>query len=395
MKNILVINAGSSSVKLSVFDSGTESLTRVIYAKAVRLFHQDAQIKIYDKDKNVLVEKLLSEITVDKPNHKVAIEFFLGWLSQQSEIKLIAVGHRVVHGGPKYGNPVKITNEVLDDLINFQPLAPLHQQHNLAPIDIIKDLYTDMLQVACFDTAFHQTIPEVADCFALPKKYYKEGVRRYGFHGLSYEYIVQTLSKKHQINDKKIVIAHLGNGASMCAIANAKSIATTMSFTPLDGLVMGTRCGDLDPGVILHLISHYSLTADEISELLYKKSGLLGVSGETNNMLKLLASKSKSCMQAIDLFCYQVNRHLGALVAELGGVDQIVFTAGIGENSAVIRSKICKLASWLDFEIDRQANENNHTKISNQNSHVEISVIPTNEALMIANHVQKIIVVNS
>ena len=395
MQNILIINAGSSSVKLSVFDSGSESLIRVVYAKAVRLFHQDAQIKIYDKDKNELVVKNLNEITIDKPNQKVAIEFFLGWLSQQSEIKLIAVGHRVVHGGPKYGKPVKITNEVLDDLISYQPLAPLHQQHNLAPIDVIKDLYTDMPQVACFDTAFHQTIPEIADCFALPKKYYEEGVRRYGFHGLSYEYIVQILSEKEQINDKKIVIAHLGNGASMCAIANAKSIATTMSFTPLDGLVMGTRCGDLDPGVILHLILHYSLTADEISELLYKKSGLLGVSGETNNMLKLLASKSNSCMQAIDLFCYQVNRHLGALVAELGGVDQIVFTAGIGENSAVIRSKICKLASWLGVEIDSQANENNRTKISNQNSHVEISVIPTNEASMIANHVQKIIVVNS
>ena len=395
MKNILVVNAGSSSVKLSIFESGIENLTRVIFAKAVRLFHQDAKIKIYDKDKNVLVEKNLSEITVDKPNHKVAIEFFLGWLSQQSQIELIAVGHRIVHGGPKYCKPVNISNEVHNDLMSYQPLAPLHQQYNLAPINTIKEIYTDMLQVACFDTAFHQTIPEVANCFALPRNYYQEGVRRYGFHGLSYEYIVEVLSEKQQINNKKIVVAHLGNGASMCAIANAKSIATTMSFTPLDGLVMGTRCGDLDPGVILHLISHYSLTADEISELLYKKSGLLGVSGETNNMLKLLASKSNSCMQAIDLFCYQVNRHLGALVAELGGVDQIVFTAGIGENSAVIRSKICKLASWLGVELDSQANEKNQTKISSQNSHVEISVIPTNEALMIANHVQKIIVVNS
>jgi len=390
MENVLVINAGSSSVKLSIFDSENNNLIRIINARAVRLFHKDAQISIYDANKKLLVEKKLSAITVDLPNHKVAIEFFLGWLSQQANINLVAVGHRVVHGGPKYAKPVLITDEVNKDLHSYQPLAPLHQQHNLAPVEIVKYLYPDLLQIACFDTAFHQTMPEVAKSFALPKKYFNDGVRRYGFHGLSYEYIVECLSTQQNIDNKKIVIAHLGNGASLCAVADKKSIATTMSFTPLDGLVMGTRCGDLDPGVVLHLMNHYSMSAEEISNLLYKESGLLGVSNESNNMRTLLASSLHASLQAVELFCYQVNRHIGTLVAELGGVDQLVFTAGIGENSPVIREKICARANWLGLALDHQANEESQTTISNQESSVEISVIPTNEALMIAKHVLQI-----
>lgn len=387
MEHILVINAGSSSVKLPVFEVQEKNLVRVINACAVRLFHQDAQINIHDENKKVLVEKNLAEMTIDPPNHKVAIEFFLGWLSQQQNINLVAVGHRVVHGGPKYANPVVITDDVNKDLNSYRPLAPLHQQHNLAPVPIVKELYPDLLQIACFDTAFHQTMPEVAKRFALPEKYYVEGVRRYGFHGLSYEYIVQCLSN---CDSKKIIIAHLGNGASMCAVAKGKSIATTMSFTPLDGLVMGTRCGDLDPGVVLHLMTHYSLSAEEISSILYKKSGLLGVSNDTNNMRKLLESNSQTSKKAVDLFCYQANRHIGALVAELGGLDQLIFTAGIGENASIIREKICGLAKWLGLGLDSQANQENRSIISNKNSSVEISVIPTNEALMIAKHAMKI-----
>lgn len=390
MEHFLVINAGSSSVKLSVFEVQENNLVRVINARAVRLFHQDAQIAIYDENKKVLVEKILAEISIDSPNHKVAIEFFLGWLSQQKNINLVAVGHRVVHGGPKYAKPVVISDEVNIDLNSYQPLAPLHQQHNLAPVSVIKELYPDLLQIACFDTAFHQTMPEVAKRFALPDKYYDEGVRRYGFHGLSYEYIVECINNQQNIDNKKIIIAHLGNGASMCAVANGKSIATTMSFTPLDGLVMGTRCGDLDPGVVLHLMIHYSLDAEEISSMLYKKSGLLGVSNDTNNMRKLLESNAQDSTKAVGLFCYQANRHIGALVAELGGLDQLIFTAGIGENSSIIREKICVLAKWLGLEIDPLANQENRSTISNQNSSVEISVIPTNEALMIAKHAMKI-----
>jgi len=390
MKNILVINAGSSSVKLSVYGAENNKLTRIINARAVRLFHRDAAISIFGDDEKPLLEKDLTEVSVELPNHRDAIEFFLGWLTQQSDIKLIAVAHRVVHGGPKYAKPVIINESVYKDLNSYQPLAPLHQQHNLAPVDIIKDMHPDMLQVACFDTAFHQTMPEAAKRFALPEKYYEEGVRRYGFHGLSYEYIVDALSKQQNIENKKIIIAHLGNGASMCAIEHKKSIATTMSFTPLDGLVMGTRCGDLDPGVVLHFIEHYSMNVKEITNLLYKKSGLVGVSNETNNMRKLLNSKQHNAMQAIELFCYQANRSIGSLVAELGGLDQLVFTAGIGENSAVIRKKICQLGKWIGLEIDEQANKDNHTTISNQKSSVEISVIPTNEALMIAQHALQI-----
>lgn len=390
MEHFLVINAGSSSVKLSVFEAQENNLVRVINARAVRLFHEDAEITIYDENKKVLAEKHLADITIDSPNHKISIEFFLGWLSQQQNINLVAVGHRVVHGGPKYAKPVVISDEVNKDLNSYQPLAPLHQQHNMASVSAIKELYPNLLQIACFDTAFHQTMPEVAKRFALPDKYYDEGVRRYGFHGLSYEFIVECISNQRNIDNKKIIISHLGNGASMCAVANGKSIATTMSFTPLDGLVMGTRCGDLDPGVVLHLMTHYSLSVEEIYSLLYKKSGLLGVSNDTNNMRKLVKSNAQNSVKAVGLFCYQANRHIGTLVAELGGLDQLIFTAGIGENSSIIREKICWLAKWLGLELDSQANQENRSTISKQNSSVEISVIPTNEALMIAKHAMKI-----
>ncbi len=392
MQHILVINAGSSSVKFSVFSSQGNKPAKTVSARAVRLFHDDANLTIKNDNKKIIVDKNLSDVSIDAPNHQDAIEFFLGWLSQQANINLVAVGHRIVHGGPKYAEPVLIDAKVIRDLESYQPLAPLHQQHNLAPINVIKKLYSNLPQVACFDTAFHQTMPELVKSFALPEKFYQEGVQRYGFHGLSYEYIINHISSHSEIENKKIIIAHLGNGASMCAIKNKQSVATTMSFTPLDGLVMGTRCGDLDPGVVLHLISHYSMDAEEVSTMLYKKSGLLAVSKESNNMRKLLASKSQASMQAVDLFCYQVNKHLGALVAELGGLDQLVFTAGIGENSAVIRAKICNLASWLGVELDESANENNSKTISNQNSSVEISVIPTNEALMIAMHVLQVVI---
>ncbi|MGH1536456.1 MAG: acetate/propionate family kinase [Gammaproteobacteria bacterium] len=390
MEHYLVINAGSSSVKLSVFDYENNNLTKIINARAVRLFHKDAKINIYDENKNLLIEKDLTDITIDLPNHKIAIDFFLGWLSQQTNINLVAVGHRVVHGGPKYSTPVQITESVSRELYSYQPLAPLHQQHNLAPVEIVKELYPDLLQIACFDTAFHQTMPTEAKRFALPKKYYDEGVRRYGFHGLSYEYIVERLKEQQNINNQKIIIAHLGNGASMCAVKNKISVATTMSFTPLDGLVMGTRCGNLDPGVVLHLMEHNSMSANEVSTLLYKESGLLGVSNESNNMRKLINSHNLEAQQAVDMFCYQVNRHLGALVAEMGGLDHLVFTAGIGENSSMIREKICGLAEWAGLSLNKQANKLNNSKISNQDSSVEISVIPTNEALMIAKHTLQI-----
>ncbi len=388
MNNILVINAGSSSVKFSVFASYNSSLQAVFSARAVRLFHQDAQLEIYDQSKRNILKKSLAEVSIQSPNHTVAIEFFLGWLSQQSSINLAAVGHRIVHGGSKYSGPVLIDEQVYADLESYQPLAPLHQQHNLAPIHVIQNIYQHLPQIACFDTAFHQTQPDHAVRFGLSDDYFEKGVRRYGFHGLSYEYIVQYLQQEDEIDNKKIVVAHLGNGASMCAIQNAKSIATTMSFTPLDGLLMGTRCGDLDPGIVLYLLDELSLSVEEVSNLLYKQSGLLGISGESNNMKKLLNSNTKNSKRAVEMFCYQVNRHLGMLVAELGGIDLFVFTAGIGENSPIIRKKICKLAYWAGIHIDAEANDNNHLRINTQKSDVEILVIPTNEALMIAKHAE-------
>lgn len=397
MNHILVINAGSSSVKFSVFQIKQSKIEKVLSARAVRLFQTDAELSIYAESLSLVLQQALAEVTVEIPNHKTAVDFFIGWLSQQTEFNLVAVGHRIVHGGPKYTNPVLLNDVVMNDLEAYQPLAPLHQPHNLAPIQVIQGIYPNLAQVACFDTAFHQTQSKNAASFGLPERYFQRGIRRYGFHGLSYEYIVTRLlqagnSQEQGVQLGKLVIAHLGNGASMCAIENTKSVATTMSFTPLDGLIMGTRCGSLDPGVVLHLQSEFGLTLDDVSQLLYKESGLLGISKETNNMRKLLDSDKESCKQAVDMFCYQVNRHLGMLVAELGGIDHLIFTAGIGENSATIRQRICELASWLEITIDHDANQTNQQEIHAEDSRIKVSVIATDETLMIAKHVQSLCV---
>ncbi len=393
MNHILVINAGSSSVKFSVYQTLNNKIKKIISARAVKLFHTDAELTIFSEDKSLVRQQLLSDVTVGIPKHKTAVEYFIGWLSQQTELNLVAVGHRVVHGGPKYAKPVLLTDEVMQDLEAYKSLAPLHQPHNLAPIRIIQAIYPNLPHVACFDTAFHQTQAKNAASFGLPERYFEQGIRRYGFHGLSYEYIVACLmqersQQKNQLG--KIVIAHLGNGASMCAIENAKSVATTMSFTPLDGLIMGTRSGSLDPGVVMHLQTELGLTMEQVSNLLYKEAGLLGISKETNNMRKLLASDKESCKQAVEMFCYQVNRHLGMLVAELGGLDELIFTAGIGENAPEIRQQICKLASWLGIQINQQANQANSQTIHADQSRVKVSVMPTDEAVMIAKHTQNL-----
>lgn len=393
MNHILVINAGSSSVKFSVYQTLNNKIKKIIFARAVKLFHTDAELTIFSEDKSLVRQQLLSDVTVGIPKHKTAVEYFIGWLSQQTELNLVAVGHRVVHGGPKYAKPVLLTDEVMQDLEAYKSLAPLHQPHNLAPIRIIQAIYPNLPHVACFDTAFHQTQAKNAASFGLPERYFEQGIRRYGFHGLSYEYIVACLmqersQQKNQLG--KIVIAHLGNGASMCAIENAKSVATTMSFTPLDGLIMGTRSGSLDPGVVMHLQTELGLTMEQVTNLLYKEAGLLGISKETNNMRKLLASDKESCKQAVEMFCYQVNRHLGMLVAELGGLDELIFTAGIGENAPEIRQQICKLASWLGIQINQQANQANSQTIHADQSRVKVSVMPTDEAVMIAKHTQNL-----
>jgi acetate kinase len=300
---------------------------------------------------------------------------------------LLAVGHRVVHGGQLFSAPVLINATVLAELETFVPLAPLHQPHNLATIRALFETMPSLPQVACFDTAFHRTQPEVAQRFALPRRFADAGVRRYGFHGLSYEYIASVLPTiDPTLADARIIVAHLGSGASLCAIQNGRSIATTMGFSPLDGLVMGTRCGNLDPGVLLYLIDHYNMNAQALEQLLYYQSGLLGVSGISNDMRTLLDSDDPLAKEAIDLFVYRAGREIGSLAAALGGLDALIFTGGIGEHSAVIRAQVCHQAAWLGLQLDDSANETDASRISTLNSKVSAWIVATNENLMIAHH---------
>jgi acetate kinase len=315
--------------------------------------------------------------------------FFELLLSQltSSQISIAAVGHRVVHGGKRYYEPVRISPSIIENLRQFIPFAPLHQPYNLDAIEIIRKALPQLPQIACFDTAFHHSHPPIADYFGLPRSYIDEGVQRYGFHGLSYEYIMM---KMHEIAPKKangrIVIAHLGNGASMCAVKDGKCLDSTMGFTALDGLLMGTRCGSLDPGVILYLMQFKDLNHHEIEELLYKKSGLLGVSGISSNVKTLLESDSKNAKEAIDLFVYRIRRELGALACVLGGLETLIFTGGIGENAVKIRSAVCQDMDWLGISIDNHNNDNNQSIISNDKSHVDVRVIPTDEESIVAKH---------
>ncbi|HZT19703.1 MAG TPA: acetate/propionate family kinase [Dongiaceae bacterium] len=306
--------------------------------------------------------------------------------------KLDALGHRVVHGGMRHSRPARVTAALLGELESLVRLAPLHQPHNLAPIKTAMMLNPELPQVACFDTAFHRSVPEVAQAFAVPWELHEEGVRRYGFHGLSYEYIASALpTLAPEVADGRVVVAHLGNGASLCALRDRVSVATTMGFTALDGLPMGTRCGDLDPGVVLHLIREKGMTPDAVEELLYRRSGLLGVSGLSSDFRDLLASRDPRAKLAVELFCYRVNRHIGSLAAALGGVDGLVFTAGVGENAASVRAEICSGCAWLGLILDDRANERHGPCISTPESRVRAYVIPTDENVMIARQTREAI----
>ena len=300
-----------------------------------------------------------------------------------------AVGHRVVHGGEHYVAPVRVDADVLRKLEALIPLAPLHQPHNLAPIRMILASAPEMAQVACFDTAFHHTQSRVEQAFALPPSITERGVRRYGFHGLSYEYIASVMVQRDKALAGRVVVLHLGNGASMCAIRGGSSVATTMGFTALDGLPMGTRCGALDPGVVLYLMEELQMDLGQVQTLLYQQSGLLGVSGISSDMRTLEASTTEGAKDAINLFTYSINRQLGALVATLGGLDAIVFTAGIGENSVLVREQVCRGAAWLGVELDDAANRAGASRISTAASNVQAWVIPTDEELVIAAHTRQ------
>jgi acetate kinase len=326
--------------------------------------------------------------------HQGAIEFLFAW-GRDGVLgghQVAAVGHRVVHGGLKFLRPALVTAEVLADLEAFIPLAPLHQPHNLAAVRAVAAHAPQLPQVACFDTSFHRTQPCVAQAFALPPCYTEEGVGRYGFHGLSYEYIASALPGiDARAAAGRTVVAHLGNGASMCALNAGKSVASTMGFTALDGLPMGTRCGAIDPGVLLYLMDRHHMDARALQELLYHESGLLGVSGVSSDMRALLASPDPRAAAAVDLFVYRIGRELGSLAAALGGLDALVFTAGIGENAAPVRARVCQDAAWLGVELDEAANQAGSPRISTASSRVTAWVVPTNEELMIAQHTRRLL----
>ena len=390
-KYLLVINAGSSSIKFAIYqtDVSLTHLTADAIGQIEGIGNQPS-LTIKSAEGLVLVDHLLSVNEV--PDHAGAIALMLAWLLDYlAEGTLVAVGHRVVHGGQLYSAPVVINATVLAELETLIPLAPLHQPHNLRIIHLLLESMPALPQVACFDTAFHHTQPAVAQRFAIPRCFTDEGVRSYGFHGLSYEYINSVLPRlEPTLTHARIIVAHLGNGASLCAIANGQSIATTMGFSPLDGLVMGTRCGNIDPGVLLYLMDHHKMNAHAVEQLLYYQSGLLGVSGVSSDMRTLLASNDPYAQEAIELFVYRINREIGSLVAALGGIDALIFTGGIGEHSAEIRTKVCHQAAWLGIEVDDSANAATAKRISTPNSKLSVWVLPTDENLMIAHHTLKL-----
>lgn len=388
---ILVLNAGSSSVKFSAFRAGDD---RLLARGQVEGITTAPHFVVRDGRGQVVEEQKFPEDSGF--GHEQAIGLVLDCCQARAgDTRLVAAGHRVVHGGVKFAAPVRIDDTVIHELAKLEPLAPLHQPHNLAAIRAMSRRAPHLPQVACFDTAFHRTQPEVAQRFGLPRRFTDDGVRRYGFHGVSYEYIASVLPETDpRAADGRTAVAHLGNGASMCAMLAGRSVATTMSFTPADGLVMSTRTGSLDPGVLLYLMKRYGMNADEIEHLIYHESGLLGVSGISSDMRELLSSDDPRAAEALDLFVYRIGRELGSLAAALGGLDALVFTAGIGENSPAIRARVCREAAWLGVELDEAANNAGQPRISLPGSRATVWVIPTNEELMIALHTCRVLGLN-
>lgn len=385
---ILVLNAGSSSIKFSVYHLDTSDPEELVmrYDGQIEGIGTAPRFVVRDAAGNRLLSAQWEASGTIDSGHAVALEHLGAWLQANlTATKLVGVGHRIVHGGPDYSAPVVITPDVLPKLESYIPLAPLHQPYCLAGVRAVLAQQPDLLQVGSFDTAFHRTQPLVAEQFAIPYAFYDEGVRRYGFHGISYAYIARTLPvTAPEIAQGRVVVAHLGNGASMCAMHDGRSVASTMGFTALDGLPMGTRCGSIDPGVLLYWINNRGMAVEEVEELLYKRSGLLGLSGISNDMRVLQASDDPRAAQAIDYFVYRIQRGLGDLAAALGGLDGVVFTAGIGENAADIRAQVCQQSAWLGIELDEEANRQRGPRISTPTSRVSVWVIPTDEEKMIA-----------
>jgi acetate kinase len=383
---LLVVNAGSSSVKFNVYVLGAGEGLFLMSRGQMDGIGTRPRLRARDDRGATLIDTSFTAGEV--PDLAEATSRVAGWLrGRYADADLVAVGHRVAHGGAVFAAPVAVDGSVLTVLERFVPLAPLHQPHHLRPIRMLAQRFPGLLQVACFDTAFHRAHPDVADRYALPDTLYQEGIRRYGFHGLSYEYVAgRLLQMAPEIAGGAVVVCHLGSGASMCAIKDGRSVDSTMGFTALDGLPMGTRCGQLDPGVILYLLTEKGYRTEDVENLLYRQAGLRGLSGISNDVRELLASDDPRAQLALDYFVYRVARELGSLAAAMDGIDGVVFTAGIGENSAEIRARVCAHAGWLGLRLDDAANRAGGPRISAAGSRISAWVIPTDEERMIAQH---------
>ena len=383
--SILVLNAGSSSVKFALFTEADEPVLRL--RGQVEGIGSDARMKVKNATAETVLERDLDEAAVASPTDALAT--IMAALEELApDEKIDAVGHRIVHGGVAFEGAALLTDDVISELEALTPFAPLHQPHNLAGVTAARQTFPQAQQIGCFDTAFHRSHPWVNDTFALPKELYERGVRRFGFHGLSYEYIVSQMKVDAPFHlDGGVIVAHLGNGASMCAIRGGHSVGSSMGFSALDGLPMGTRCGQLDPGVVLYLMDQMEMSADEIEHMLYRESGLKGLSGISHDMRELLSSSDPAAARAIDYFIFRIRREIGAMAAVLGGIDAVVFTGGIGENAWQIRERICDDMDWLGIELDEHRNRSSAAVVSSDRSRVRLFVIPTNEELMIARHV--------
>lgn len=390
-----VINAGSSSLKFSLFT--VQTCSRLLHGQIEGLATQPHAV-IKGADGRILLEHRWAQAA--HLSHDEGLAYVLQALPRFLQgHRVVAVGHRIVHGGADFAHPVVLNDKVLAELATLVPLAPLHQPHNLSPVQALWRQLPGIPQVGCFDTAFHASNPAVATRFALPFALHEAGVRRYGFHGLSYEYIASTLPLVDEVAAAgRTVVMHLGNGASMCALQGGVSVASSMGFTALDGLPMGTRCGSVDAGVLLWLMDERGMGAREIEHLLYSESGLLGISGLSSDMRALLASDNERAREAVELYVYRIGRELGSMSAAMGGLDAIVFTAGIGENAAAIRARVCRQAGWLGVKLDEVANqgavaldEGASARISTPDSRVAVWVIPTDEELMIARHTRRLV----
>jgi acetate kinase len=394
MKAVLILNAGSSSLKFALFPLAPALADHPALAGQVegigaspRLLARDAGGARYEEPVAVPPE------ADQHAQHRAALGYLFGWLaSHNPNLTIAAAGHRVVHGGERFSAPTRLDPAALAVLDGLVPLAPLHQPHNLRAIRALAELMPAIPQVACFDTAFHRSQPPVAQAFALPRDLSAAGIKRYGFHGLSYEFVARSLPQVLGARAAgAVVVAHLGNGASLCALRDGRSVASTMGFTAVDGLMMGTRSGNLDPGVLLYLMDSKGWDAARLTRLLYKESGLLGVSGMSQDMRDLLASDATEAAEAVELFCYRIARELGSLAAAAQGLDALVFTGGIGEHGAAVRARVAELSAWLGIRLDPVANAAGQRRIEAADSRVAVAVVPTNEEWMIAHHTARLL----